>query len=234
MPLAFVIAAVLTAIVLALVGLRLRQRREAIEAAKIEEDLDTVADWPPKAVRVFLLSERKALELVRRAMPKRHAVLAHVPLSRFITVPDKHSYAEWMRRAGRLTVDMLVCDASSRVVAVIDLRKSDHTGRSQEREAIITAVLQAAGIPVHVWRIDVLPGLAQMRALLEHNSNGSPDTVPGDAPPGPLPVAETKEIDHVFDAEEEAMFTSAAYEPVIMTFPDTQADIPGKRASGPR
>ena len=233
MPLAFVIAAVLTAIVLALFGLRLRLRRDAVEAANVEEDLDTVADWPPKAVRIFLLSERKALELVRRGMPKRHAVLAHVPLSRFIAVPDKNSYAEWMRRAGRLTVDMLVCDASSKVIAVIDLRKPDHTGRSQEREAIITAVVEAAGIPIHVWRIDALPGLAQVRALLEHDSNGSPDTVPGNTA-GSLPVAETKEIDHLFDAEEESMFTSAAYEPVIMTFPDSQADVPGKRASGPR
>jgi len=233
MPLEFVIAAVLTAIVLALFALRLRLRREAVEAAQSEEELDTVADWPPKAVRVLLLSERKALELVRRGMPKRHAVLAHVPLARFITVPNKNSYAEWMRRAGRLTVDILVCDASSRVIAVIDLRKPEPTDKAQEREAVIAAVVKAAGIPLHVWRVDGLPGLAQVRAILEHDSNGSPDTVPGNAA-GPLPVAETKEIDNMFDSDEESMYSTASYEPVIMTFPDSQASGPGKVVPGPR
>jgi hypothetical protein len=234
MPLAFVIAAVLTAIVLALFGLRLRLRRKAVEAANVEAELDTVADWPPKAVRVLLLSERKALELVRRGMPKRHAVLAHVPLSRFITVPDKNSYAEWMRRAGRLTVDMLVCDASSKVIAVIDVRQPEHTERAQERETIIAAVVEAAGIPLHVWRIDALPGLAQVRALLEHDSNGSPDTLPGNAI-GALPVAEAKEIDQMFELEvDESRFSSTVYEPVIMTFPDSQPDFPGESAAGPR
>jgi hypothetical protein len=37
-------------------------------------------------------------------------------------VPTRHSYSDWLTRVGRLTVDLLVCDKSSRVVAVVDIR----------------------------------------------------------------------------------------------------------------
>ena len=58
---------------------------------------------------------------MRKAMP-RQLVLAQVPLARFISVPTRHSYSDWLTRVGRLTVDLLVCDKSSRVVAVVDIR----------------------------------------------------------------------------------------------------------------
>jgi hypothetical protein len=97
-----------------------------------EEELDTVQAWPPQAVRIMTAPERKAYEILRRALPQ-HMVLAQVPLSRFVSVPVRHSYVEWLDRVGRLSVDLLVCDFSSRIIAAIEIRGAEETPRARQR-----------------------------------------------------------------------------------------------------
>lgn len=159
------IAALLISTVL-MVLLLARRRRAASEAdaAPEAESLDTVQSWPPQAVRVMTLPERLAYGTLHRALP-RHLVLAQVPLSRFIKVPPGKSYKQWLARVGRLNVDLLVCDSSSRVVAAIEVRASDPTPRSVERHERLAQVLQAAGIQVHVWAESHLPTIAEVRTL---------------------------------------------------------------------
>ncbi|WP_140628196.1 DUF2726 domain-containing protein [Methylibium rhizosphaerae] len=148
--------------VLAVLWLATRKRQPAAPAAKPKakalDALDTVVAWPPSATRLMTNSERKAYAVLRTALPE-HMVLAQVPLARFIKVPTRYSYAEWMRRAGQLCVDLLVCDSSSQVVAVVDVRQADidESERAHKRHARMDRVLKAAGIPVHVWREGHLP-----------------------------------------------------------------------------
>jgi hypothetical protein len=145
-----------------------RRRRSASDSGRApdSEVLDTVQAWPPQAVRVMTLPERLAYGTLRRALP-RHLVLAQVPLSRFITVPPRNSYSQWLTRAGRLNVDLLVCDASSRVIAAVEVRSPDQTPRSIARHQRLAEVLQAAGIKVHVWRDTELPSIAAVRELFK-------------------------------------------------------------------
>ena len=51
-----------------------------------------------------------------------YMILAQVPLARFLNVPKRNSYAEWMRRLGNQCVDFVVCDVTSQVVAVVEVR----------------------------------------------------------------------------------------------------------------
>src|SRR5687767_6569828 len=85
------------------------------------ENLDTMAAWPPTATRVLTTVERQAYDVLRSALPA-HMILAQVPLQRFIKVPTRNSYAEWLRRVGHLSADLLVCDRHSQVVAVVEVR----------------------------------------------------------------------------------------------------------------
>ena len=80
-----------------------------------------MADWPPEAARVMTTPERKAYEITRRALPQQ-MVLSQVPLSRFLRVPTRHSYSQWVSRVGCLNADLVVCDQGSHVLAVIDIR----------------------------------------------------------------------------------------------------------------
>lgn len=158
--------ALLAAVLLLLTLLLVRRRQSAVPARPPVDDLDTVAAWTPQAVRVMTLPERKAHDLLRKALPRNHIVLAQVPLARFISVPTTHPHTEWLRRVGRLSPDLLVCDASSRVVAAIDIVDADGvTDRSRNRRARIAKVLQAARVPMHVWQADQLPSVVEVRRL---------------------------------------------------------------------
>lgn len=150
-------------------------RQSAVARAKKkrpEDELDTVQAWPPQAVRIMTAPERKAYEILRRALPQ-HMVLAQVPLSRFVSVPVRHSYAEWLDRVGRLSVDLLVCDFSSRIIAAIEIRGAEETPRARQRHERMSQVLRAAGLKVHVWPVLDLPSLGEVREMFGVTSEGT-------------------------------------------------------------
>jgi hypothetical protein len=123
------------------------------------EALDTLLDWEPVATRVLTTAEREAYHVLRKALPD-HMILGQVPVARFIKVPTKHPYSEWLRRVGSLCADLVVCDMASQVVAVVEVRqpRSKENERAQRRHARMDKVLEAARIPVHVWLEGALPG----------------------------------------------------------------------------
>src|SRR5438552_3454032 len=116
------------------------------------DNLDTVAAWPPQATRVLTTVERETYDRLRAALPA-HMILAQVPLARFIKVPTRNSYAEWLRRAGHLSADLVICDRHSQVIAVVEVQATDEvlSERAQKRRQRLARVLKAAQIPVHVW-----------------------------------------------------------------------------------
>lgn len=142
-----------------------RQKRGGRRPAHLEP-LDTVADWQPQAARVLTTGERAAYDLLRRALPVEFMLLGQVPVSRFLRVPMRHSYADWLRRVGHLSADLLVCDAGSRVLMAVDVRSPNESARSQQRHERLTRVLRAADIRVHVWREGDLPSVAEVRATV--------------------------------------------------------------------
>ena len=188
-------AALLAAIALLLAGLWLRRRNAAPRDAFAEESLDTVQAWPPQAVRVMTLGERQAFEILRRALPG-HVVLAQVPLSRFISVPTRFPYSQWLQRAGRLGVDLLVCDFSSRAVAAVEVRTTDESARSAKRHKRLVEVLRAAGVTVHEWNEDDLPSVAEARELFFPKPAAAAEEEVAVSPGGRamIPVAEIQEL----------------------------------------
>ncbi len=137
------------------------------KGGKPEDALDTVADWEPMATRVLNTQEREAYHVLRKALPD-HMVLGQVPVARFVKVPTDNPYSEWLRRVGSLCADLVVCDAASQVVAVIEIRqpRSKENERAQRRHARMDRVLQSARIPVHVWLEGALPGPAVAREAI--------------------------------------------------------------------
>ena len=156
-------------LVVLLVWWGLRQRGGGSKKAT-EDDvdrLDTIAAWPPQATRVLTSQERALHSTLVRALPD-HVVLSQVPLSRFLKVPKRHSYAEWLRRLGYQSVDFVVCDMSSHVVAVIELQPTanDMNERARKRFKRIQRTLKAAGIPLLVWSETNLPTPDAARAAI--------------------------------------------------------------------
>ena len=194
--------------------------------------LDTVADWQPEAARVLTICERRAYELLRNSLPG-FLVLAQVPLSRFLRVPTQHSHAEWMQRVGGLSADLLVCNAGSRVLAVIDIRPAEQTDRSRRRHERMGRVLKAAGIAVQVWDEGHLPSASDVRRLLgaelERSSGAPAQPKATSSRPMPLiPVAEMEEL--LMHGDQAAQDTS--YEPVPSAFFDDMDMSPAVARTG--
>lgn len=206
-------------------ALRLRSGTGSRRGQRRQEALDTVAAWPPEAARVINRHERQALELLMTAAPGR-LVLAQVPLSRFVRVPARHSYADWLQRVGCLCADLLLCDADGRVRLVVDIRAAQETLRGRQRHERLARVLRAAQIPVCVWREDALPTPARARADLaallpeaaEPASAGGMNA-PTSRPMPLIPVPEMAELLAEGDGRHFAEF-DAAMEPVPSGFYD--------------
>jgi Protein of unknown function (DUF2726) len=172
-------------VALALGWLLMRGRSKKKTADDDEDRLDTVAAWPPKTTRVLTTAERLAYSTLVRALPG-YMILAQVPLARFLKVPTRHSYSEWLRRLGNQCADLVVCDMASEVIAVVNVQApaGQVSDRGRKRQNRMARVLKAAEIPMHVWTDNALPSVDTARETLLPRPAGAPE-----APTAPAPAA---------------------------------------------
>lgn len=162
------ITSLIVAAAVLLIGLLAwRMRSGGTRRDRASDGLDTLAAWPPRATRVLNTTERQAWELLTHALPG-HMILAQVPLQRFIKVPTRNSYAEWLRRVGQLSADFVVCDSHSQVMAVVEVEAEDDQpgSRTHRRRERMLKVLQSASVPAHVWRAGAFPTVGQVREAI--------------------------------------------------------------------
>lgn len=152
-----------------------RRRQAEARVAAPEERLDTLAAWPPEATRVLRTNERLAYSTLKLAFPG-YMILAQVPISRFVNVPKRTSYAEWMRRLGSQCVDFLICDVTSQVLAVVEIRPplDQIDERLRVRLNRVERTLTAANIPMHIWTESALPTVDAARAKILPQSPAVP------------------------------------------------------------
>ncbi|MEO7151307.1 MAG: DUF2726 domain-containing protein [Burkholderiaceae bacterium] len=177
----------LAALVLLMLILAWRSRRRAATAApEASERLDTIAAWPPEATRLMTRHEIIAFGILSRAFPE-CIVLAQVPLARFLKVPRRNSYNEWLRRMGSQCADLVLCDMSSLVLAVVHVQPpaGQASERAQQRLARMSRVLGRADIPLGVWTEGALPNVDAARDSLYRA------VAPAIAPAPPTPVRTT-------------------------------------------
>jgi len=174
------ILAVLALLLAAAGGYVVFKRRAAAEAGDIaakgeRDDLDTVIAWPPEVTRLLSGGERAAHENLAKALPE-CMIFSQVPLARFIRVPRRHSYAEWLTRVGHLSADFLICDRASLVIGVVSLQALQESERAARRRARMARVLKAAGVKVFVWREQAIPTPEAARDQIIQRT-GVPDAV---------------------------------------------------------
>ncbi len=204
-------------LLLTLLFMRVRQRNAAGRNAA-RDALDTVLGWPPEASRVLTINERQAYDLLRRAMPG-FLVLAQVPLSRFIRVPSRHSYVDWLQRVGSLSADLLLCDSGSKVLAVIDIRAAQESERSRRRHERMARVLRSAGIHVFDWREGELPSATEVRHVMARLVGAKIDPVRAAASTSrPMPLIPVPEMAEIL-AEGDRAAMEAALDPSMEPVP---------------
>lgn len=185
------------AVVVAGVGFALtRKGRSAkggeAQAKRERDNLDTVASWPPEVTRLLTAGERGAHETLVKALPE-CMIFAQVPLSRFIRVPRRHSYAEWLARVGSLSADFLICDRASLVIGAVSLQSMQESDGAARRRARMARVMKAAGIKVFVWREQAIPTAQAARDQITQRI-GVPD---GKAAPADLSVSQAERTSRI-------------------------------------
>lgn len=165
----------------------LRRQSPTGERGKDGNRLDTVVAWPPAATRILTTAERQAYGTLERALPG-YMILAQVPLARFLKVPTRYSYSEWLRRMGTQCADLVVCDKATEVLAVINVQPpaGSESERARKRLNRMARVLKAAGIPMHVWTDNALPSVEAAREMI------MPKMPAAAAAAAPSPVADTR------------------------------------------
>lgn len=197
----------LLGVLAALVVLWWLRRREpgGAREPEVEDRIDTLIGWPPQATRVMTTPERIAFGTLVRALPE-YMILAQVPLSRFLSVPKRNSYSDWLRRLGYQSVDFVVCDMTSQVVGVIEIQGADsrNSERARKRLSRIGRSLKAASIPLHVWTENVLPSVdAAREALLPRQATPAADAAPVQSPlSGPASMALGNTSDLFLDTDQ--------------------------------
>lgn len=221
-----------TLLLLTLLAMRRSQRGGSSRRSPRKDAIDTVIGWQPEAARVLTTSESQAYDVLVRAMPD-HRVLAQVPLSRFLRVPMRNSYSDWLGRVGNLNADLLLCDAESRVLAVIDVRATQESDRSRRRHERMMRVLRAAGIPVHVWHQENLPTLADVRAqldtlLTQNRQRAVGEPAAWSSTSRPMPLIPVPDITEVL-AEGDALAAEAELQDPVASgfFDDLEMDSAG-------
>lgn len=211
-------------VVLLLAWLVLGRRAAPSRPAKRAADrIDTITGWPPQATRVLSKSDLAALAVLVQAVPE-YLVLAQVPLARFVSVPKRNSYADWLRRVGYQSVDFIVCDLTAHVVAVVELQPAQLGDRARKRHDRIVRTLKAAGIPLHVWRESGLPPVQTVReALMPRAAEAaSPPAAVAAAAAGTSPAAAFADTDREHPAGGES--TEMLEPPPSTWFDDLDSD----------
>jgi Protein of unknown function (DUF2726) len=145
----------------------------------VQDRIDTVIGWQPNVTRIMTSAEQRVYKILRAALPD-HMVLSQVPLSRFMKVATRHSYAEWLRRVGDQCADFVVCDSHSKVLAVIEVQSEKRLSkpRALKRSTRKAKSLKAAGVTLHIWPEKDLPSISQVRQLI-WGSSAAPTALAG-------------------------------------------------------
>jgi hypothetical protein len=180
------------------------------------ERLDTLAGWPPEPTRILRSSERLAFSTLKLALPG-YLVLAQVPLARFLSVPKRNSYAEWMRRLGNQCVDFVVCDVTSQVVAVVEVRPPIDQLDEKVRVRLdrVARALKAAKIPLHVWNEEKLPSIEAAREKLLPSVPAVPAFMARKTVPAMPAVAASAAVVGAAEFSEAAFGDAAMNEPTL-------------------
>ena len=180
------------------------------------ERLDTLVGWPPEPTRILRSSERLAFSTLKLALPG-YLILAQVPLARFLSVPKRNSYAEWMRRLGNQCVDFVICDVTSQVVAVVEVRPPIDQLDDKVRVRLdrVSRALKAAKIPLHVWNEERLPSIEAAREKLLPNVPAVPAFMAKKSIPAMPAVAATAAVVGAAEFSEAAFGDAAMNEPTL-------------------
>jgi very-short-patch-repair endonuclease len=95
-------------------------------------------------------------------------VLAQVQLSQLLGVKKGHNFQSWHNRINRMSVDFVVCNKDSNIVAVIELDNATHQRKDrQAADAKKDKALASAGVRIIRWQVMSIPDIASIQSAFK-------------------------------------------------------------------
>jgi hypothetical protein len=123
-------------------------------------------EWPLYAKKPLTAPEQVLYHRLVKSLPE-CIILAQVQVSRVLGVRKGYNFHQWNNRINRLSLDFIVCNKDSSVIAAIELDDSSHQlPRRKEADQRKERALEAAGVPLQRWSVKALPDEGTIRAAL--------------------------------------------------------------------
>jgi very-short-patch-repair endonuclease len=132
--------------------------------------------WPLVTKRHVLTERERALyQRLVQGLPN-HIVLAQVQLSQVLNIQRGQPTYATFNRISRLSLDFLILNPDTSVVAAIELDDVTHAHEDRRNaDARKSHALQSAGVPLIRWNADRLPDVEAIRAaVMAPKSHGLP------------------------------------------------------------
>lgn len=153
---ALLVGLVLVAAVLSAVAAKLKPRDGALDKP-----------WPLEVKRQLLTERERALyQRLVQSLPN-HIVLAQVQLLQVLNFKRGHRTHAIRNRISQLSLDFLILNPDTSIVAAVELDDSTHTREDRRQaDARKSHALQSAGIPLIRWNAKSLPDAIAILAAL--------------------------------------------------------------------
>lgn len=125
--------------------------------------------WPFYAKKPLSQPEQVLYFRLIQALPE-HIILAQVQLSRLLGVNKGNNYQSWSNRINRMSVDFVVCNKDSSIVAVIELDDASHQREDRQvADAKKDKALVSASVRIVRWQAKSIPDVAAIQAAFMPN-----------------------------------------------------------------
>ncbi len=122
--------------------------------------------WPFYSKKPLSQPEQVLYFRLVQALPA-HIILAQVQLSRLLGVKKGNNYQAWFNRINRMSVDFVVCNKDSSIVAVIELDDATHQKEDRKTaDAKKDKALASADIRIVRWQAKTIPDIATIQSTL--------------------------------------------------------------------
>jgi|GEM_PF-3149896 len=119
--------------------------------------------WPFEKRSLLTETEQRFYKILKEAIPN-HPIYIQVPLSQMMRVKNGYDRHNWNNRVNRMSVDFVVCDHQTHIIAAIELDDPSHDNeKRQADDAKKDKALSSAGIKVIRYRVENMPNPSKIR-----------------------------------------------------------------------
>lgn len=125
---------------------------------------DSDKPWPFAARSVLTEREREMFRTLQEALHPHYIVLSQVDMKQVLRIKDRRNERRWRGVIAQKSLDFVVCDYDTTVIAVIELDDKSHQRADRQRsDADKERALKDAGIKF--WRLRNVPSVHQVQKI---------------------------------------------------------------------